>query len=63
MQISPRSSSENFPSQKIHSASLFSDSLVEYMKSISDNTSEWNDSSLAVFRNARCAISENEFSN
>ena len=38
IQISPCSSSENFPFQKIHSASLFSDSLVEYVKSVSDNT-------------------------
>ena len=35
--------------------SLFSDSLVEYKKSVSDNASEWNDSSLIVFHNARHA--------
>ena len=38
IQITPCSSSENFPLLTIHSASLLRDSLVEYMKSISDKT-------------------------
>ena len=44
--IFPRSSLEN----------LFSDSFVKYMKSISDNTTKWNDSSLVVFHNTQHAI-------
>ena len=62
-QIPPYSVLEKFPLQKIHIASLFSDSLIEYIKSISENTLEGNDSSLGVFHNTRHAILEKELLN